>query len=341
MTTAAPISPRPAAPATGGDFAPPPVRPNPQAPVDSVVTRPNTPGVPGTGTPGTPAVPTAPATPGATAPPSTGDFTPPTPPPGLTVNPEGWPAGSIQTPGGYRIVPEGNTNWSIYSPDQKPGETPTTRVWGDPHVTEKDGTRWDFTKDSNFVLPDGTLIRCDTTSETGQSVSQGLTIVAGNDKVDVKGVDGGSPTTTKDAGGATKWMNDNMPALANSNTFSLKTEGSDVSWFRSTGGQLEGKVVGATHNADGKNSYDQIIEGVGPNGQKTAGARGAVGGNGAIDFDTALSMFGIKSNGGNGFLSGDQAKDFFADVQRVFESMRDDRARSARLEQDLNWARRA
>src|SRR5690606_19714641 len=75
----------------------------------------------------------------------------------LTKDPAGWPQGSVQTAGGYTIVPEGkDAAWSVYAPGQKPGDKPNTRIWGDPHVDEKDGTRWDFTKNSDFVLPDGT-----------------------------------------------------------------------------------------------------------------------------------------------------------------------------------------
>jgi hypothetical protein len=287
------------------------------------------------GTPTTTA-PAQPATPGSSTPTTgnQGDFAvpPPTPPPGLKVGPEGWPAGTVETPGGFRIVPEGNTNWSIYSPNQSPSETPTTRVWGDPHVTEGDGTRWDFTKDSNFVLPDGTTIRCDTTSETGQSVSQGLTIVAGNDKVDVTGVNTGSPQVTKDPAGASKWINENLPALQSSNTFSMQTkDGGEVSWFRSTNGQMEGKVVGATHNVDGKNSYDQILENKGMNGETTGGAVNQVGQGGKVSFDDALAAFGIKSNGGNGMFNTDQARAFFNDIQRVFDMLRNNEAMQRQL----------
>src|SRR5688572_20719404 len=29
---------------------------------------------------------------------------------------DGWPEGTVTTAGGYRIVAEGNTNWSVYAP---------------------------------------------------------------------------------------------------------------------------------------------------------------------------------------------------------------------------------
>src|SRR5262249_36342838 len=59
----------------------------------------------------------------------------------------------IHTPGGYTIEADGNTAWKITGPDGK-----CTTVSGDPHVSESDGGKWDFKRDSSFVLPDGTKI---------------------------------------------------------------------------------------------------------------------------------------------------------------------------------------
>src|SRR5688572_19066000 len=68
---------------------------------------------------------------------------------GLSKNPAGWPQGSVRTAGGYTIVPEGKDQaWKIYGPQQGPDDKPLSRVWGDPHVDEADGQRWDFTKSS-------------------------------------------------------------------------------------------------------------------------------------------------------------------------------------------------
>src|SRR4051812_11209965 len=47
--------------------------------------------------------------------------------------------GKIHTPGGYTIESCGNSEWKITGPDGK-----CTRVWGDPHVAESDGGKWDF-----------------------------------------------------------------------------------------------------------------------------------------------------------------------------------------------------
>lgn len=231
---------------------------------------------------------------------------------------EGFPANAIRTAGGYTIVPEGRDQaWSIFAPGQKACEEPTTRVWGDPHVNEKDGTRWDFTKDSNFTLPDGTIIRCDTTSEVGQSVSQGLTILSGNDRVDVTGVNTASPKVTA-AKDAQDYLARNAQTLAAGHTFALQHDGNNVNWFRSTNGQLDGLVTGARSNVDGQGSYDQIID------HKTAPkgplASPTADDNAAVDVHQALALFGFMALGGTGFLGGNVDR-FFRRVQDALSSL--------------------
>ncbi|HEY1098168.1 MAG TPA: DUF1521 domain-containing protein, partial [Myxococcota bacterium] len=175
-------------------------------------------------------------------------------------NVPGFPANAIRTQGGYTVVPEGKDQaWKIYGPGQQFGDEALTRVWGDPHVNEKDGTRWDFTQDSSFMLPDGTRIWADTTSQTGQSVTQGLTIVSGNDRVDVTGVNTGEPKVTAAKDGQA-WLSQNAATINAGSTFSLQSDGNNVDWFRSTNGKLDGLITGARGNVDGQGTYDQIID---------------------------------------------------------------------------------
>lgn len=96
--------------------------------------------------------------------------------------------GKIETPGGYTVEPLGRFEWKITGPDGK-----TTRVWGDPHVAEGDGGKWDFKRDSTFVLPDGTRINVTTKpwGNGGMTVTSGLEIINGNDRVVVSGIDAG------------------------------------------------------------------------------------------------------------------------------------------------------
>ncbi len=213
----------------------------------------------------------------------------------------GFPDNAIRTAGGYTVVPEGKDQaWKIFGPGQQFGDDALTRVWGDPHVNEADGTRWDFTKDSNFTLPDGTMIRADTTSEVGKSVTQGLTIVSGNDRVQVGGVNTNRPTVQKTQDGQA-WLQQNAATLQAGHTFQLQHEGKTVDWFRSTNGQLDGLVTGARGNVDGKGSYDQIIDAkkAPKPGQPQALANGQTGN---VDMDKAMGLFGLLALGGLGFL---------------------------------------
>ncbi len=96
-------------------------------------------------------------------------------------------SGTVTTPGGYQIKQDGQYNWSITSPDGK-----TTKIEGDPHVTDGDGTKFDFKKDSTFMLGDGTRINVKTKDYgNGMTVTSGLDIMNGNDRVSVTGIDTG------------------------------------------------------------------------------------------------------------------------------------------------------
>lgn len=96
-------------------------------------------------------------------------------------------SGVITTPGGYKIEATGKFEWQITGPDGK-----TTKVWGDPHVAEGDGGKWDFKKNSTFVLGDGTRINVTTVPYgNGMTVTSGLEVISGNDRVTVEGIDKG------------------------------------------------------------------------------------------------------------------------------------------------------
>ncbi len=66
------------------------------------------------------------------------------------------------TPGGWKVIQQGSTV-KLISPDGK-----TTKIWGDPHVKEADGSKWQWkTKNATFVLPDGTKITMNATGPGG------------------------------------------------------------------------------------------------------------------------------------------------------------------------------
>lgn len=104
------------------------------------------------------------------------------------------PQGSLQTSGntvttagGYKIEMLGQHEWKITGPDGK-----STRIWGDPHVDENDGGKWDFKRNSTFVLGDGTRINVTTVPYGNDATVTGsLEIISGNDRVLVSDIDRG------------------------------------------------------------------------------------------------------------------------------------------------------
>jgi len=172
---------------------------------------------------------------------------------GLTKNKDG----SITTAGGYTIKAEGKSNaWTIKGPDGKQ----LTRVWGDPHVDEADGTRWDFTKASDFVLPDGTRIHCKTTSETGKSVSAKLTINNGNDLATISGIEKNQAKTSAISNNGYEWRANHFSKHPAIDEFKLGGKGAgDVQWYKSTSGIEKGLITGARY--DGKTKqYQQNVD---------------------------------------------------------------------------------
>ena len=63
-------------------------------------------------------------------------------------------------------------------------------------MAEGDGGKWDFKKDSTFVLGDGTRINVTTKPYgNGMTVTGGLDIISGNDRVQIKDIDQGKGKT--------------------------------------------------------------------------------------------------------------------------------------------------
>lgn len=100
--------------------------------------------------------------------------------------------GKITTAGGYTIEATKQHEWIITGPDGK-----TTRIWGDPHVAEGDGGKWDFKRNSTFVLGDGTKINVTTApwKDGKMTVTSSLEIISGNDRVNITDIDKGKGVT--------------------------------------------------------------------------------------------------------------------------------------------------
>ncbi len=93
---------------------------------------------------------------------------------------------------GYEIVMEDTHQaWKIYKLDDNGNRISDeySRVWGDPHVDEADGDKWDFSETVSFMLDDGTKITVGT-KDLGHSikVSDTLTITKGDQAIVVTGI---------------------------------------------------------------------------------------------------------------------------------------------------------
>ena len=98
---------------------------------------------------------------------------------------------TIHLDNGYTITIEGKDEaWTITDPDGN-----KSRIWGDPHVHEGDGGKWDFKADMTFELEDGTKITVKT-KEIGDgsvTVSDELYITKGDQCVTVTGLAANNP----------------------------------------------------------------------------------------------------------------------------------------------------
>ena len=101
---------------------------------------------------------------------------------------------TIYLDNGYKIVIEGKDQaWQIID-----AEGNVSRIWGDPHVHEDDGGKWDFKADMTFVLEDGTKITVQTKDiGNGTSVSNNLIITNGDNCVQVTGLAANQPVITE------------------------------------------------------------------------------------------------------------------------------------------------
>lgn len=179
---------------------------------------------------------------------------------GLAAVPEseGFGKAAVRDAAGYTIVPTGqHAAVKVFAPGAKAGDQPYLEVSGDPHIyMQKDGKMQhvsDFTKDSLFRLPSGTQLAFDTTSDTGQSVTQSVKVLSANDSVTLSGVNGGSPTRGEIA--QTGYID--RANLAKQDEFILGGTNKDGRLYLEKNGQLE-QVTGTDHNFDGQNSYRPV-----------------------------------------------------------------------------------
>jgi hypothetical protein len=95
----------------------------------------------------------------------------------------------VSTEDGYLISFAGEREeWTVRDPEGK-----TTRIWGDPHVVEADGDKWDFTEDTTFVFGENKITVQTTPIVNGASYSDTVSIYNGSDRVTVTDIDSNRP----------------------------------------------------------------------------------------------------------------------------------------------------
>ncbi len=156
--------------------------------------------------------------------------------------------GKITTPGGYTIEPLSQFEWKITGPDGK-----STRIWGDPHVDEGDGGKWDFKRNSTFMLPDGTKINVTTApwKDGKMTVTSQLEIISGNDRVLVTDIDKGKGKIGQVTGDGYQHAN----SFGNADVFVMGRESDDWSF--------QGReIIGSNNGGESFKTGNQLAPGV-------------------------------------------------------------------------------
>ena len=231
-------------------------------------------------------------------------------------------SGKITTPGGYTIEPMGQFEWKVTGPDKK-----ETRVWGDPHVEESDGGKWDFKKDTEFVLGDGT--RIDVSCKpygNGATVTGQLDIINGDSHVSVTDIDKGKGKTgeVKTDGDAALFAFGSKDGGVNHVTMGKSTaewnfEGREIIGSEKQGETLKTKTETNPVTPDYQTAFKPETK------PTTNGNTGIVGNTGIKPTNGNTGIVG------NGAVKGDDMmkslQDRFNAVQKMFEAMKQTQSR--------------
>jgi hypothetical protein len=96
---------------------------------------------------------------------------------------------AVRTFDGYMVRAEGKEQaWTITGPDGK-----TTRIWGDPHVNESDGNKWDFLTRSTFRFGNNKVTAEVSPAGNGTTFTSRITIYSGDERVTIGGIDKNKP----------------------------------------------------------------------------------------------------------------------------------------------------
>ena len=142
---------------------------------------------------------------------------------------------TVRTSDGYVVRAEGReAAWTIAAPDGK-----TTRIFGDPHVLENDGDRWDFKQRGTFAFGANKVTVETVPIANGTTVSSRITLYSNGERVTIGGIDKNKPTILALAGDGRQ----HDDALSDGDIYSRDTTKTGESWWLVHNGKK--KVMGA------------------------------------------------------------------------------------------------
>jgi hypothetical protein len=135
----------------------------------------------------------------------------------------------VRTPDGFIVrALASHEAWTITGPEGK-----TTRIFGDPHVFESDGTRWDFTKQATFVFGRNKATVEVVPAGNGTTLSRQVTIYSGDQRATIGGIDTNRPALLALA-------HDGRPhddALSDGSIYVRRVAAGGESWTKKTTGR--------------------------------------------------------------------------------------------------------
>ncbi len=138
---------------------------------------------------------------------------------------------SVRTLDGFLIRAEGKDEaWTITGPDGK-----TTRIWGDPHVQESDGKKWDFLNRSTFQFGNNKVTVEVVPAANKTTLTSRITIYSASERVTIDGIDKNKPSVVAVSNDG-KQHDD---GLADGVTYKRTTTNSGEAWTSN----LNGKVM--------------------------------------------------------------------------------------------------
>lgn len=138
---------------------------------------------------------------------------------------------AVRTLDGFLVRAEGKDEaWTITGPDGK-----TTRIWGDPHVKESDGNKWDFLNRSTFQFGNNKATVEVVPAGNGTTLTSRITIYSGSERVTIDGIDKNKPNVVAVSSDG-KQHDD---SLADGITYKRSATGTGEAWTSN----LTGKVM--------------------------------------------------------------------------------------------------